>query len=117
MLRIVPAGLGGGLCTLWLIARVSGATGWLAWLVAIAGLLTLACVGLVPDRAPAIAAGLCLVALGAVEIGLWAVGWRHGATPSWLIWWTLVFALLSLGVALPLLWQGAIDRLRGREVI
>jgi hypothetical protein len=116
MLRIVPAGLGIGLCTLWLIARVSGATSWLTWLVVIAGLLSLACVGLVPDRAPAIGAGLCLVTLGAGELALWAVAWWCGAT-AWLTWWTLVFAVVSLGMALPLMWQGVVDRLRGREVI
>jgi hypothetical protein len=116
MLRIFPAGMGVGLATLWIIAHLGGATTWLTWLVAIMALLALACVGLVPDRAPAIGAGLGLMALGAGQLGLWAVAWWFGATP-WLTWWTLIFAVLSLGAALPLMWQGAIDRMRGREVI
>jgi hypothetical protein len=47
-------------------------------------------------------------------IALWVVGRRTGAD-GWLVWWTLVMAVLVLGGAAALVAQGALDLLRSPE--
>ena len=94
MIRILPAFLGLGLATLWVVGLSVDATVWLTWAAGIAATLALAAVGLVPERHSSLVAGAALGLIALALAGLWVVGLATHATP-WLTWWTFVAACLA----------------------
>jgi hypothetical protein len=116
MFRFLPALIGLGLATLWVVGLAVDATVWLTWSVGAIAPLCVATVGLVPARRGSVLAALCLLALSAAELGLWMVGLGWAATP-WLTWWTFVGAGATAGAATAVATQGILDDFRTREMI
>jgi hypothetical protein len=116
MLRIVPAFIGLGLTSLWIVGLSTDATVWLTWLVGIAAMLCFATVGFIPARRGSLLAAFGLGLLATGLLAAWIVGLRFAATP-WLTWWafaaSLVTGLAAIGAAV----QGAIDGVRARPTI
>lgn len=116
MVRVVPALIGLGLAVMWIVGMSVDATIWLTWTVGIAAALSLATVGIIPERRSSAWAAFCL---GAITTGLatmWIIGLATHATP-WLVWWTFVAACLTTVAALSAGAQGALDAIRTPEVI
>jgi hypothetical protein len=114
MLRWLPGFLALALAVLWLMGLMEGATDWLTWWLGALAIPTLAVTGLVPERSSSPSGGVCLGLVFLALIALWVVGRRTGAD-GWLVWWTLVMAVLVLGGAAALVAQGALDLLRSPE--
>jgi hypothetical protein len=116
MMRAIPALLGLGLATLWIIGMSVDATIWLTWCCGIAAALSFATVGIIPERQSSAWAALCLGALAAGLFAAWIVGLARHAT-GWLTWWTFVAACATGAVALGAARQGALELLRTRDTI
>jgi len=116
MFRYLPALIGLGLATLWVVGLAVDATVWLTWSVGALAPLCATTVGLVPERRGSALAALCLLALSGAELGLWMVGLGCEATP-WLTWWTFVGAGTTAGAAVAVATQGFLDDFRTREMI
>jgi hypothetical protein len=116
VVRVVPALIGLGLAVMWVIGVSVEATIWLTWTVGIAAALSLATVGIIPERRGSAWAGLCLGAITAGLVVMWIVGLETQAT-GWLVWWTFVGACLTAVAALSAAAQGAIDAIRAPDVI
>jgi hypothetical protein len=116
MLRLIPAALGLGLATMWVIGMSVDATVWLVWFVGIAAALSFATVGLIPERAAAPVAAICLGLVAGGLFVLWLVALATAATP-WLAWWTFVAGCLTALTAGGAAIQGLLDRLRTRPLI
>jgi hypothetical protein len=114
VIRTLPAVVALGLGVLWVIGISVQATPWLTWFVGAAALPAFAVTGLIPEGSSAPIASVCLVAIGLGLAVLWAVGWAADATP-WLTWWTFVLGGLCIAVALPIGFQGALERERARD--
>ena len=91
--------LGAILGILWVVGLSTGATFWLAWMIALAALACFGTTSPVPEqRAGVIAApNLGLVAAGLAAC--WIIGLLTSAT-GWLVWCCFAGALAALSVAL-----------------
>ena len=116
MIRVVAAMIGLGLAVLWIVGMSVDATVWLTWTDGIAAALTLATVGIIPERHSSAWAALCLGAITAGLFVLWLVGLARHAT-SWLTWWTFVAACLTAAAALGAARQGALELLRTPDTL
>ena len=63
MLRVFPALIGAGLTAMWVIGMAEDATVWLTWTVGIAAALSVATVGLIPEKHSSAGAAVCLALL------------------------------------------------------
>jgi hypothetical protein len=83
--RLAAVGLGLGLGVLWVVGLGTGATNWLSWFMALAGLACWGTVALVPERRAGIVAAGNLAFVAAGLVALWIVALATSSTP-WLVW-------------------------------
>jgi hypothetical protein len=112
MLRVAAAVIGLSLATLWVLGLCLHATVWLTWVIGIAASLSLAIVGLIPERRGALWGAFFLGFLGAGLVAASVSGLSLHAT-RWLSWWAFVAAGAAAATALVAAAQGLMEAASG----